>query len=477
MFLSVKKNYLSFAARLRREGNYVIIISMKSELAALYGKRVCVAVSGGRDSMALLHYLDAVKDERKIKLTAMNCDHCMREKSARDSAFVAEYCRNNDIPLLFYSAGELTLGTEEEARDWRRKCYFKAVKGVDGNGVKITDGADLIATAHHLDDNAETVLFNLARGSSLAGVTGITDGTAVNADGEKLTIIHPLITCSREEIDAYINENNIPYVDDETNFSDSYTRNYMRINVLPAIEKVIPEVKKAVFRFSRLAAEDEEFIRSEVKRRRLVKYIDGVVFIKPCVKPLFSRAAVEAVKEFFGKKDYTSAHIDNLFNLLHAENGKKFEFLGLTAYKESGGVCICPNDTERENQSAFFYDYMRGNSHIFGGQLLKFEVKDAKNQTKKGKILKFDLSEIPETAVIRFMKTGDKFTKFGGGTKSLGDFFTDKKIPVRLRNKIPLIAVGNEILVVCGVEISEKVKLTDKTDMVCTVVYSHKNYR
>lgn len=449
---------------------YDIIVSMKLELAAYRGKKICVAVSGGRDSMALLHYLNAVKDEYGIILSALNCDHGMREASAGDSAFVDGWCREHGVPLLFYRTDK-TLKTEAEAREWRRSCYFSAAKGVDGGGRKLTGGADFIATAHHLNDNAETVLLNLARGSALAGVTGINDGRIVNRDGESLNLIHPLIACSRAEIDGYIVENSVPYVDDETNFSDAYTRNYVRINVIPALEKAVPDAAKAIYRFSRLAKEDEDFIRAEMIRRGILKLDGDTAFIKESEKPLFSRAAVTAVKDYFEKKDYTSAHVDALCSLLTAENGKKFEFLGLAAYREEGGISIEKSRAAEGAEEVPFSDYICGKSSILWGQFLKITENTADNAPYADKkILKFDIAAVPKTAVIRFMKSGDKFTKFGGGTKSLGDYFTDKKIPVRLRKNIPLIADGSDILAVCGVEISDKIKVTDVTQSICYIV-------
>ncbi|MDE7168560.1 MAG: tRNA lysidine(34) synthetase TilS [Clostridia bacterium] len=433
---------------------------MKLELAAYRGKKICVAVSGGRDSMALLHFMNAHKEEYGITLSALNCDHEMRVSSASDSEFVKNWCGENGIDLLCFKADELALKTEAEARDWRRSCYFKAAKG-----------ADFIATAHHLDDNAETVLFNLARGSALAGATGITDAVVTSSEGDKLNLIHPLIACTRAEINAYVAENAVPYVDDETNFTDAYTRNYIRNNVLPALEKAVPDAAKAIYRFSRLAAEDEAFISAEVERRGLLKFDGDTAIIKSCEKPLFSRAAVAVIKDFFKRKDYTSTQVEVLYKLQFAENGKKFEFLGLTAYKEARGISIMKTVSEGADCEVPFFDYMCGKSSIYGGQLLKIteNCSDFTAFSDK-KILKFDLAAIPQTAVVRFIESGDKFTKFGGGTKSLGDFFTDRKIPVRLRKTIPLIANGNEILAVCGVEISDKIQIKDKTRKVGFII-------
>lgn len=398
--------------------------------------------------MALLHYLHAHAKEYGITLCALNCDHSIRgEASVRDSLFVKKWCVENGIPLLTFVRGKEEDGnaetSEAAARAWRLECYKKALKA-DGEW----SGADVIATAHHMNDNAETVLFNLARGGGLSALTGITD---TEFYGGK--IIRPLVNCTRAEIDEYIKQNNVQFVDDETNFTDAYTRNKIRLNVLPELESAVHGAAEVIFRFSRLAAEDEAFINSQMQKSGILQMSGGAAFIKTCEeKPLFARAAVSAVKGF-ARKDYTLTHIETLYNLQFAEAGKRFEFLGLCAFKEDGKISIC----NIENAAVEPVPYKHFKEGYFGGTRLKICTSAQEN------CLKFDADSIPETAVIRTAKMGDKFKKFGGGTKSLGDFFTDKKIPLRLRKTIPLIADGSEILAVCGVEISDKIKVTKKT--------------
>lgn len=461
------------------------------KLAEYSNMKICVAVSGGKDSMALLHYIYKHAGEYGITLSALNCDHKIRgEVSARDSAFVKEWCALHKIPLIFFEWNANSDKTEANARFWRLKCYLTARKNSENlNGLDIQPsaiytadgkwrGADAIATAHHLNDNAETVLFNLARGSALSGLDGITD-VKFPADDGWLNVIRPLIACSRDEIDGYVKENNIPFVEDETNFTDVYARNKIRRNVLPELEKAVPNAAKAIYRFSRLAAEDEQYFNDLIQKRKLISrtaFGEKIAFCEERV--VFKRAAVKVIKEYFNKKDYTSEHAEILYNLQFAENGKKFGFLGLTAYKEDGAIVIDDDYLVYEAQEGrLFKEYFGLNGNKYCGQYfrvaedeselreeLEYIEKEADERfPEKVKTLRFDFEKIPKTAVIRFMKEGDKFTKFGGGTKSLGDYFTDKKIPVRIRTQIPLIADGNEILAVGGVEISDKIKITDKT--------------
>lgn len=447
---------------------------MKINLADYSGLKICVAVSGGKDSMALLRYLFDHCAEYGITLSALNCDHKLRGKaSARDSAFVKNYCKKLGVPCRLYEWKGAHGSDEQSAREWRLSCYRDAIKPCVSGGGTEWAGADVIATAHHMNDNAETVLFNLARGSALSGMAGI-----ASRENRGVKIIRPLLGVMREEIDEYISKNNIPFVTDETNLTDKYTRNRIRQKVLPELEKCVPDAVKAIYRFSRLAAEDEEYFDKLIEERKLIKpSVCGCELLFCEEKAVFRRAALKALKSLKADiKDYTSAHLERLYLLQFAENGKKFGFLNITAFKEEGKIAFVADGGNCETVSVSFLDY-QSRFNNYGGQFCKIfpdgeelVYSQGEKIPEKLKALKFDYDRIPESAVIRFMKEGDRFTKFGGGTKNLGDFFTDKKIPVRLRAVIPLIADGSDILAVCGVEISDKIKLTEKTRRVYCIL-------
>ncbi|MDE7440538.1 MAG: tRNA lysidine(34) synthetase TilS, partial [Clostridia bacterium] len=351
------------------------------DLSVYAKKHVCVAVSGGRDSMALIFFLYTHMQEYGITLSALNCDHKIRgEASARDSALVERWCKERNIPLMKFVWNFDGVKTEQNARIWRRECYKAAIER----------GADFVATAHHMNDNAETVLFNLARGSAVAGIAGI-------VDGEK--IIHPMISCTRMQIDAYVAENNIPYADDETNFTDGYTRNKIRLNVLPELEKAVPNAIGNIYRLSRLALEDEKYFKKIIEEREILLITEFGVEIKLCESVIFKRAAVQAIK-YFNCKDYTSEHLEKLYLLALAEKNKKFEFLGLTAYGAEGKIVIT-NGVNQGGEIAF--SSYKGDN--FCGRKLIIS-RTAKNGETT---LKFDMSLLPENAVIRFKRDGDKF--------------------------------------------------------------------
>lgn len=457
------------------------------------GMKICVAVSGGRDSMALLHLLNARSEEYAISLCALNCEHGLRgEASKHDSQFVKTICEKWDIPLLTFSedckrlAKDRGVGEEVAARDWRRSCYALAAEHFGKDSLE----SFAIATAHHANDNAETLLFNIARGSGLAGACGICDGeiNLPSSPSVKVKIVRPLISCTRDEIDDYIASNNIPFVEDETNRSTQFTRNYIRINVIPSLEKCVSGAVNGIYRFSRLAREDEEYFDKLIEEKQLIRNTPFGVQIALCEeKVIFRRAALKAIKLLNCQiKDYTSEHMQVLFDLQSSERSKKFEFCGLVAFNEGNGIGICLKEQLAPiNESVLLTDYINDAQSRFCGVNLSIKkLLDREYAATNGiscvndRVLNLDSSRVPGNAVIRFRHPDDRFRKLGSGEKSLNDFFTDKKISVRLRDRIPVLACENHVLAVCGVEISEDVKITDNTQeilCVCGYDFSSKN--
>jgi tRNA(Ile)-lysidine synthetase-like protein len=241
--------------------------------------------------------------------------------------------------------------------------------------------------------------------------------------------------------------------------------------VLPALEEAVPNATKAIHRFSRLCMDDEDYLSREADK--LISQRNGCGYLIAPTKErvLLKRAAVHLIARCFGEKDYTAEQLEQLNNLQNAENGKRFEFLGLTAIKEPKGIALLKTEwLNTETEGMPFTQFSEGKCNLYAAQPFvvttekswKEDVEKA-NISSSYKILKIDLADIPSDAVVRFMQKGDTFCKFGGGTKKLGDYFTDCKIPLSLRGHIPLVAQGHNVLLVGGVEISENVKLNNKT--------------
>ncbi len=373
-----------------------------------------------------------------IILTAVTCEHGIRgETSLRDLAFVRELCEKRNIPLFEFRADVPALakasgrGIEEEARLFRYRCFEEIVERGD---------ADAVATAHHSDDLAETVLFRLARGTSVSGI---------NAIRERSGIVRPFLGVSRAEILAYVAERSLPYVEDETNADERYRRNYIRHTVLPALESVVHGAGKHIAAFALRAGEDDELL-CRFARERIRK--DGETFRIPVdlPRPLFLRAVVIAASELATFRDYTESTLKEAEKLLFLQSGRKISLgCGAEAVREGGEIVLyLPREP-------------------FAGEISfaegEFAVGPYRVTVGSEGPLRADFDAFPQDCVLRVRREGDVFVPYGGGKKSLKAFLTDRKIPARKGRELPLVAKGNEIFVVCGVEISDRVKVTKDT--------------
>ena len=417
------------------------------------GLSLCVAVSGGRDSVALLHFLHRHAEEAHITLTALTCDHGIRAASASDVAFVRNLCEGWGIPLAVFCADvpararESGRNLEEEGRLFRRECFARVLE----------DGADAVLTAHHRDDYAETVLFRLARGTSLAGL---------NVFPVQKGLLRPLLGVTRETIDEYIRENALPYVEDESNADLSYARNRIRHEVLPALERAVPGAKENLVRFSERAVRDgaflEELARREVRGTGAERRI-------PVSLPeaLFSRACLAAMKELGLVRDYTESHLRELGKLAEAQAGKRTELpAGLVAFREGGELVFVRRTPQMPAEELPFFIGRRA----FLGGLLEAGEGDpgaafgrGEEGTPDGRVLLMDLGTLPDGAVWRTRQEGDTFLACNGRGKTLKKFLTDRKIPARVGRELPVLAVGSEVLCVAGVELSDRIKRTRET--------------
>lgn len=413
------------------------------------GDRVAVALSGGSDSMALLHYLLSCQKSAGIQVCAINVEHGLRgAESLRDTEFVKTYCKNSGVTLFTYSVDAAAfskqngLTIEEGARKLRYDCFYDALKN---------NKCDKIATAHHAGDNLESILINLFRGTSLKGLTGITENF-------ENVIIRPFIRVPKSCIDKYVADNDIPFVTDSTNLQEDYTRNYLRLNVIPAVKKVFPEAERAISRMTALISQDEQYLE-ELSQEIVHFTADGVKIDLPAPKPLFSRAAISAMKYLGIKKDWEAAHINDLYALIKNTVGKKVTLPnGVTAIRQYNDLLLI----KEKSVPPLDLPFNIGEFNYNGKTYTVKKVKKTDTDLKSG--LFIAVEKLPKNAVIRTACVGDVFKKFGGGEKPLSDFFTDKKIPLVNRKDIPVVADGRVIYAVFGHAVSQLTAADEKTE-------------
>lgn len=414
------------------------------------GRVVGVALSGGRDSIALCHALK----EAGENVVAINVEHGIRgEASKADSAFVSDFCKERGIKLYSFSvdapayAKEHGKTIEQSARILRYRVFDKC----------LFDGVcDVVALAHHADDQAETILMRILRGTGTKGLVGMKE---VNGK-----YIRPLLRYTREDIDEYVKANALPYVEDETNADLSYSRNFLRAE-LARLKERYPDLSNSFARLSRVADETEEYLDSVLPELTLK---DGEVYISSadCANSFVLKRLVLRACEMLGvSQDIEEKHLLSVVELSQNETGKRLNLShGIVAHKDANGIVVtrenatCANDCDTDN---ICVPFAVGEFENIGVSV-EYAQEVVKEEARAGALFA-DFDKIPSGAVIRTRRDGDFICKFGGGTKSVGDFLTDKKIPLRTRDSLKVVAKGSEVFAIFGVEISEKVKVDEQT--------------
>lgn len=417
------------------------------------GETVAVACSGGKDSMALLHYLWSNRKELGCKVVAVNVDHGIRENSADDSAFVKNFCKKNGIEIYSFKVNAIKYSEDKKVslEQGARECRYKVFEGVIHKGL-----ANKVALAHHLQDQAETILLNLFRGTGIAGASGM-DYIRDNI------FIRPMLNTPQTSIMAYMGANEIPFVEDETNTEDEYNRNYIRNKIMPLLRSRWQGVDKSIANFGNNCREDEKYIQSTISKDAIIVE-DGLARINASYfvysDAYVFRLILSALKKIGIATNIETKHLKMIKSMaIEAENGTKISLVnGLSVIKEYNFITFTNRRVKTSHKK---YKFKKGKLDISGYGLIETIT------TRKFEIGKYthliDASKLPKDAEWRFRKDGDMFEKFGGGTKSLSDYLIDKKVPVRLRAITPVLAVGNEILIIAGVEISNKLKVDKNT--------------
>lgn len=417
------------------------------------GERVAVACSGGMDSMCLLSLLMGLREKLEFELVAINIDHNLRENSKNDSRFVKNFCDKNNIKLFSFSVDvrkyceSKKVTTEQGARDLRYKAFKKLI---DSHQV------DKIALGHHMQDQAETILLNIFRGAGLSGACGmeyIRDGV----------YIRPLLDTSKTEIKAYVGANDIPFVEDETNLQNDYSRNYIRNMVMPLIRSKWSNIEANLCNFGAICRQDDAYITSQIDERALIVQDNAVkIYTNYFVNSpsVVNRMILLALKKIGVSSNIERKHLNIIRDMaIESENGSKISLPnGVSVIKEYNFITITNKSIKLKQ---FSLKLAKGKFDIPNVGVLEVNLLRKIDIASHQNV--FDKDKVPKEAMWRFRQDGDYFVKFNGGMKSLNEFLIDKKVPARLRDVTPVLAVGSEVLVIAGVEISDKVKIDKNT--------------
>ncbi len=419
--------------------------------------KIAVGVSGGVDSMLLLWALLDKQKKVGFYLKVINVNHNLRgDESDADSKFVSDFCDKKKVPCEILSVNvnklkeENNYTLEEAARNARFDAIFSQMK---------KDGLNKLFLAHHKNDQAETVLMHIFRGAGLSGACGIRENDI---------IFRPLINLKRSEIDKLAKEYGIKFVTDSSNSDNKFTRNFLRNKIIPEIEKVYPTVVDSIADFAKKCNEVQKFIEKQVKNELVLQKKDEVLIeLQAFNNENF--IVREYLKLAFSKLGVCSDIEDKHYNMLIKLAGEKVNTTidlphKLTARKSYTTVQIFKKGKKVDKISEL--NFTVGEIVFEGYGKIKATKIDAYSVNYGDGTLYVDISKIPTDAVWRKRDVGDKFTMLGTGTKSLSDYYTDKKTEYDLRNNLPVLASGNKVLVIAGKDISELVKVDSTTDTI-----------
>ncbi|MCR4807435.1 MAG: tRNA lysidine(34) synthetase TilS [Lachnospiraceae bacterium] len=439
------------------------------------GMKVIAGVSGGADSVCLLRMLDEMKEELRLTIVCVHIEHGIRgEESRADRDFVRDLCRKLDIGLKIYEedvpglARERSLTLEEAGRYVRYEAFRKELEAND---------ADVIAVAHHKDDQAETVLFNMIRGSGLKGMSGM---APVNG-----RVIRPLLILTREEIEGYLQRIGQDHRIDSTNEDPGYTRNAIRGGVIPKLREIADGAVDHIVQAAYEAREADDYIRSRAAEvyERAVGRQDNLftVKIEELTKepPIIQRYVLRSIltELYTSHKDLEALHVKSLAGLCSKQSGRYLDLpRGMAAKREGDRLLIGRREDishDREMTDALLN--IDGETFIGGYGTFSACVEDYDGAEPAPDSLYtkwFDYDKIISRVHIRNRISGD-FLTIGSeeNRKKLKKYLIDEKVPESMRDRVLLLADGDHILWVVGMRISEHYKIGRETKRVLKVTY------
>ena len=394
-----------------------MINKLKAFMQACRGQRVVCAVSGGADSMALLWGLYLLKDKLELELSAAHFNHRLRgEESDRDEAFVRDFCQGYGIPFVSGS-GQVRAG-KKGLEAAAREARYAFLKGLSGK----------IATAHTADDNAETILMHLVRGTGLKGLGGIAPVSG--------NLIRPMLHITRTEVLAFLQEYSIPFVEDSSNGGDDFLRNRLRHHVMPLLKQENPSLSQNLSAMAQRLRQDEQAL-SGLAEKQGTDDVNQLRAMESAIRSrVFSNMLLKA-----GVKEPEEAHIQAMESLVFSQNPS-----ARAAFP--GGVVMARSYDRLIQQAAenVIPEQMLTCPGIY--EISGFRLILTPNKTPERTTDSFAFTPKGEM-VIRSRQTGDT-VRLAGGTKSLKKLFIDVKIPAAQRNAIPVLADADGILAVAG---------------------------
>jgi len=435
------------------------------------GDKVVVAFSGGIDSTALIYILNLLSRKLKIKLFAAHLDHQIRGKDAdADASFVKKTSDKLGIPCFIEEfdvpgfARQEKLNLEDAARRIRYEFLER---------IAAKTGANKIALAHTADDNIETFLMRLIRGTGMKGLKGIPP--------VRDKIIRPMIELYRKEIEQYLSSKKITARIDKTNYETKYLRNRVRRDLIPALESYNPNIRGSLIRAISAANAIQDFIESKAKEafKNIVSLktndqikldIKELIKTDPMLRGDVLRLAIEHVKKDL--TDISFVHIDDIIDQLGKKKAE-IDLPGIYAIVNKGMLSISRQRPQKSKPAQFMRKLeipgeIRDES---AGMMIEADLMDSvplsELHAKNPYQAFLDYDKIAKPLIVRNRREGDAFSPLGlKGSKKLQDIFVDEKVDIDERDRIHVVEDGSKIVWVVGYRMAEEAKVTPKTKKV-----------
>ncbi|MFH0887499.1 MAG: tRNA lysidine(34) synthetase TilS [bacterium] len=434
-------------------------------------EKVLVAVSGGPDSVALLHLLSVHGARLNIFPYVVHMHHNLRGKDAdKDAKYVEELAKKLGIPITIKKVDIPAISKEqgsniEEAGRNERYKFFAEVAG--------RVGAKKVAVAHNANDQVETYLMRLTRGAGTKGLSAMKPLTQLK-DG--LLIVRPLLQVWRSEIEEYINIQKLKPRIDKTNFLNKYFRNRTRHELIPYLERLNPKVKEKIFQSAELARHDEAYFSALTQKLLKDKNIFKLKTLAKLEFSLLSRALLKAIEEAKGDlREIEYVHITAIIDKLQDNYPWELHLpAGIYAISDGTKLTLTRKKPQEKRIGAFTYRLkIPGVTYIpeVKAKIEAIVIKGNKMPPdSSGFSAYFDLGKCGRGIRLRNFREGDHFVPLGmTGRKKLSDLFIDAKVPRLERKKIPLLGKGGKVLWVAGYRIDDRFKVDNKTKKILGV--------
>jgi len=439
------------------------------------GDRLVVAVSGGGDSVCLLHILMRWRKELDVELHVAHLNHQLRDtESDSDASYVSDLARRLDISATIERRdvaayhGQKGGSSEEAAREMRYSFLAEVAGRIDASKVVV---------GHTRDDHIETIVMHLLRGAGTTGLCGLQPRSLLpyGENNGQLEVLRPLLELTRQETLDYCQLYNLAPRSDSSNVSPSFLRNRIRLELLPVLRSYNPGIDKALLRLADIAVDDISFIEEQASSlwKELAKEGGGIIYLdmsKTAALPRAMQRQVfrKAVKQLRGNlKDVEADHIEAMMDFLSKPAGKKLCLPdGLTLSTEYGRLVLAPAQA-----SICPLPPLKGISKInipgetdLPGWRIRADIIQEVVGDDNGLAASFDLDKVGAELMVRRRRPGDRFQPLGmSQTKKLQDFMVDSRIPRSWRDRVPLTCSPKQILWVVGWRIDDRVKVTKNT--------------